>query len=374
MSKGTKNKNKNISIDEQRIAWKKEIISYSFLTDATKLENQKKQITIRLNTLTGLMGLAASKVKDLQQKIQLLETVPTPNEHGNSITLGQAKKNLKILNKTVESYMLNIKRERQALAKMGHSLNKTAHIFNENAIQTQITVEWENITFEDSFIRVKYSSKSLEKFQVENSKQSLNIIKSHYKFRNAPKLILKISENRIVKIENIEVLFYYIQFLKNAGTIFRKLLNKTIVNFIQYKGYHKSYYKKHLPEIFLPRCFTFLCKHSSDDLQIIPIPETVINSSGSKQIHDSFLFPILKHTCIYWYWESVEESKATYLFLTDKSDFESNIQTVYDYLTGSTINKRETLIHDKKLQLQLGMANRLMHTDFESWKNEVRKH
>lgn len=243
---------------------------------------------------------------------------------------------------------------------------------NNSKISISIVIEWDDITFQDGFLLVRARGGMFEIFAVKEASKSLNAIKSHYKFRNAPKLSLLICGYRILRILNDEILFYYIQFLTNASSILFNNIVKSIPVFGKWKTYTKSYYIKHLPELFKTDCFSFLCEFADNNLPIIPVPEIVINRSGFTQIDDSFLFPFVNSNSIYWLWESIEQSKASYLFQTPVLDFESHLQSIYDYLTGTTLNKRETLIVSPKLQQQLCLKTRIMHTDFANWKSEVK--
>lgn len=60
----------------------------------------------------------------------------------------------------------------------------------------------------------------------------------------------------------------------------------------KWKKFTKSYYKDYLPFAFHTRSLKKLCEICEDNYPIIPVPEAVINSNGSKVIHNSFLFPI----------------------------------------------------------------------------------
>jgi hypothetical protein len=236
----------------------------------------------------------------------------------------------------------------------------------------RLSVEWKNITFWDHSIAVKVNNNWLQRFPVKNSKKSFNAIKSHYSFRNTPALIIEYSQYSIKRIINQEVLFYYIKFFESAGTLFNDYPVSSIPIFSKYTGYTKSYYKKHLPELFRPQCFNFLCELSKENLPIIPVPELIINKSGGQQVHDSFLFPILTGNKLYWLWESMEESKATYIFKTQTYNPSPELQVIFDYLTGNTVNKRETLIYSNVLKNKLNFVNRIIHTDLSYWRNTVK--
>jgi len=247
-----------------------------------------------------------------------------------------------------------------------------AFVYSDSSVTTALDIDWKNVHFQDGYIIIKAGNKWFDPFSVYESKKALNHIKAIYKFRNAPKLLIETSGRRITKIENIEVLHYYIKFLSFADTFDSSVLRNKNYSILKFKTYSKSFYKKYLPDLFLPACFDLLCKFSIEDLPIIPVPETVVNSSGNKQIHDSFLFPINNTDGILWIWESIEESKASYIFKSTKEEYETHLQLIFDYLTGDTVNKRFTLIHDKELANVLCFKKRVLHTYQYAWESATR--
>ena len=125
-----------------------------------------------------------------------------------------------------------------------------------------------------------------------------------------------------------------------------------------------------MPFAFSTYTLKKLCEYSDPSLPIIPVAEAVINSSGGKTIHNSFLFPLRSYYGIYLIWESVEESKASYVFKL--KDFgEDELQVLFDYIAGETPNKRWALINSRQLQQQLSMKARIMHKDLKQWELEI---
>lgn len=235
-----------------------------------------------------------------------------------------------------------------------------------NPIFTEIS--WDNINFHDNSISILFCEHWLEKFPVPGSLESLNQIKNHYKFANAPNLKVEITNRRIKRILNAEVLFFYILFLTNSGQLFDKNLFGRIADF---KKFTISYYRTHLPDVFKSRCFDFLSQRSIDNFPIVPVGEVVRTSKGQIIIHDSFLFPIKGKNEIFWIWESVKESKATYIFKT-LVNYTVELQKLFDYLTGEIINKRQNLISSPNLQMNLNYIDRKIHENFDSWKSQIR--
>lgn len=133
----------------------------------------------------------------------------------------------------------------------------------------------------------------------------------------------------------------------------------------------KSFYREYFPNYFKSDNFDLLCKTSSDKLPIVPIPEVVKGMNGVWVIHDSFIFPILMKRKVVLVWESLEMSKATYLFTTGVDNFDATVQDIFDYLTGETVNKRESLHNSKQLQIALSFDKKIIHQQFKLWKDEL---
>jgi hypothetical protein len=248
--------------------------------------------------------------------------------------------------------------------------HKPNYISNNKTNPLEITIKpsWGNIYFSDGYITIIHENRSYKKY-ISQSKKYLNHIKSYYSFKNVPNLEIVVCGNEICEIKNEEVLFYHIVFLSSAGSSFGNV-NYRSVNIDIWKKFTKSYYKKHLPFVFHTRSLKKLCEICNDNSPIFAVPEAVINSNGSKAIHNSFLFPINTKSGNKIIWESVEESKASYIFDNIDESFQ-DIQNLIDYIRGDTPNKRETLIHSPKLGQELRMKKRLFHTSYLDWEQEI---
>ena len=234
-----------------------------------------------------------------------------------------------------------------------------------------IQVEWQDLYFGDGSCLVKYRGQALNSFPLPESRRSLNAVKAHYKFRNAPLLQLLINGRNILKVLNREVMFFYIQLLTDTGSYFDSEPTIRPLNISRFSAFNRQYYQKHLPNLFQNKSLEYLCQLADPQACIIPTPELVINSKGSASIDDSFLFPIKCHQKYYIAWESVEESKATYLFRTADNGLLKSLQLIYDYLVGPTVNKRTHLISSAGIQHQTGFVTRINHTFFTEWKAEI---
>lgn len=231
----------------------------------------------------------------------------------------------------------------------------------------QISVPWEDVGFKDGYLVLKYRGSYFQTYHAK-CKKFLNEIKSHYSFRGVPELQAIVAGRQIVKIINEEVLFFHIEFLTDSGILFDTNYQKVSVK--KWSHYTKAYYRQHLKFAIQPRCLERLCELSHADFPIVPVGELVKTSSGSVQVHHSFLFPVVARSGIKLVWESTEESKASYVFDSDLNFYRS-AQRVYDYIVGDTTNKRETLIRSPRLQQQLDFERKIFHTYFTEWNAEV---
>lgn len=239
-----------------------------------------------------------------------------------------------------------------------------------NVISKIFYAEWENVKFANGFILIEHNGRSYRK-EVPQSKKYLNEIKHYYKFHNIPKLKVIFSGSIIKDIENQEVLFFHIDFLSITASSFG-LIKLSSFQLSKWTKYKKQYYKTNLPFVFHTYTLERLCEYCDPDLPIIPVGEVVINRSGSKTVHNSFLFPIKSKVGHSIVWESTEEAKASYVFSLN-SFTDKEVQTIFNYIAGDTPNKRSTLINSKSLQDTLKMKNRVFHKDLTFWDYEIRQ-
>lgn len=325
------------------------------------------------------------KAEDLKKKVKekLEQTTYLPEKYNKNLGVEytkkpkkKAKKKAKMKTATTngeQSVVKKIKRLSAAVDKNANTSNKI--VLPSKPLKTSVfeySIPWNDVSFSDGHIHFKKGSRLFEPFQFQASRRSLNSVKQLYVFRNAPELRVRVSVNTVIEVMNINVLNYYIMFLSFKDTIDTSHIPNVAFTISKYRNYDKHFYKKNLPDIFVTECMKYLCEQSLEKLPIIPVPEAVIDSKGSKQIHDSFLFPIAMNKLgITWIWESVLESKASYMFWT-LINYEPIIQKTYDYLVGDRVNKRQTLIElGFAMQHDVGYRRRIFHTDLNIWKWEI---
>jgi hypothetical protein len=250
-----------------------------------------------------------------------------------------------------------------------NTTSKGANLFNNYPITDVFEAEWDNVIFHDGRITIKHNLATYERY-IRQSKKYLNEIKQYYKIHNVPKLLITVKNSRIT-IENEEILFYHIDFLSVSAANFGYIkLPKLDLN--NWSKYTKSHYITHLPFLFHNRTLQKLCEYCDSNLPIVPVGEVIINSYGASKIDNSFLFPIKSRNGYLVVWESVEEGKASYVFLVDSYTNE-NVQNLFDYIAGDRINKRSTLFYSRELQTKLNMKDRLLHTDLHEWEYRLKR-
>ena len=283
----------------------------------------------------------------------------------NKALLREAERELEDENKIVTTEKLIAKKK----AELEVIPSKQRRRSDLSGFTKVIRPNWNEITLMDGFIRI-YHNGELYEVVIPSSRNYLNKIKSYYSFKNVPLLEIKISNGHIA-VTNQELLFFNIKFLSLLGVEFGfvKYKKSQLTSWIKY---NKAFYKRELPYLFHTDSLQKLCELCDDNLPIIPVGELVINSKGEHQIHHSFLFPLKYQDSVNVIWESEEESKATYVFNITEPYLES-AQLLYEFIAGQTINKRESLIHSKDLQIKLGMQRRLLHKSFDRWSGDLKK-
>lgn len=283
-----------------------------------------------------------SKRKDLENSFEALKSFNAVDE------ISKKEQNIKDLLNSIKLFEKN-----------ENIPDKTSTLGSSNLESTFF--EWGDINFFDRYVEIKINQ-YYRKFRVEQSKRYLDKIKHYYSFKNVPKLEIVISESEIKEIKNIEVLFYHIDFL----TIVGHNCETESFDISKLKKYTKTYFRLHLPFVFTNDSIKFLCEICDENFPIIPMPELVINNNKTKIIHDSFLFKCGNKLI----WESLETSKASYIF--ELENFDENAQQLFDYIANeNNTNKRQSLIRSYELKRSLKFYNRLYHNEFFEWKNEI---
>lgn len=228
---------------------------------------------------------------------------------------------------------------------------------------------WSQINFGDGQIWFLKDGRPIASYPYLRSKRSFNKLKDLYTKRNYPPLKVSFSNGKITKIENLQLLEYLFLFLDNNAGDF-SIVDVSSDKLSKYRIYTKNFYKINFRKMLSTDYFTYLIDNCSEKYPIIPLPEKVKTRSGLESIDDSFIFPIEKKENIIWVWESVEESKATYCFVTSKVDFENELQPIFNFLTGEYENKRQMLTRKASIN-GINPKLKLTHRNFSQWRAEL---
>jgi hypothetical protein len=266
----------------------------------------------------------------------------------------------------------------QRLVSFMERISASLQSYSEPTVSLQqtslVTIQWEDVQFDEGALIFRYCDLWLPRYHFPQSRRYLNLIKQHYTFRQAPPLQVRLHLRTVLEVLNPEVVLYYIQFLSNTGQLLDVPTDPSSDNVAQrFARCTKQYYRTHLPNLFRKQSLRFLCEIMDEETCIIPTPELVINSTGYRTVHDSFLFTYKSHFSAYIMWESTEEGKATYIFKTPCSTLNQSLQTIFNYIVNDTVNKRSTLIRSQALRQQLGMVAWITHTSYSEWRQQIRR-
>lgn len=333
------------------------------------LNPNKKKVESEINKVQSELANARKKIDEIDSLIKKHKSKLDNSTGSKGEILQESNKNKTNNNNQPLHKSNSIKNKKTYRQPILQNINNPNLGINKTSKGTYI-ISWNNITFNDGFITIYIFGHNYN-ITIQESKFYFNSIRHYYNFHNIPKLEVKITGTKPTIIKNAEVLFYHIDFMSTMGSTF------DVGGIYSYKAkrwkrYTKYFYKKHLPFILHTSSLKKLCEYSDDKSSIIPIGEVVINNSGSKIIHNSFLFSINSKNKSTLVWESVEPGKASYIFdvTVNKSKY---IQRIFDYIVGNTTNKRHTLIHSKMLQDQLKFQTRVYHnTTFVEWDNSIK--
>lgn len=118
----------------------------------------------------------------------------------------------------------------------------------------------------------------------------------------------------------------------------------------------------------------WLCSQQSDRYPIYYSIEVRTNSDLVNTNEDAFIF-ILKTgmTQITIIYENTNDSCSTLVFKVEKSKLNDAIKEIHELLVSDTVNKREQIANGQ-LNYPLFTSNkfwRVLHTDFENWKEKI---
>jgi hypothetical protein len=108
-------------------------------------------------------------------------------------------------------------------------------------------------------------------------------------------------------------------------------------------------------------------------LKIIPVEELILGENLKKaRIDESFLFLYQIRNDFIIIWESIHENKATYIFKATSSNYQNQVQKLFEFICNITDrNKRDEIISNYHLQKELGFNGRILHENPRLWVKEI---
>lgn len=239
-----------------------------------------------------------------------------------------------------------------------------------------LTLNWDSVFFEDSFIKVLVNNRYTERHFTPESHCFFNYLMPYIIKLGLQPITIKIANNKIVHIENIgeinnilrilsvkdEIKKYFENYeAANIGGIISKLgpiTNNELSRF--FKLNHRNNF------------LLYLSKVQNIDYKIIPTFElkTLYNRVISEE--ETFLFTLKSLTNVYIIWESSLSNKATYVFETTEDDYLKAVQHIFDYIASEQSCKRRRLRYSIGLiENPLKCISYIQHNSFDSWKKKL---
>ncbi len=325
--------------------------------------NTSEKIKLNLDRLN--FELKSNK-KNLDSKLNLASEI-LRNIHLGQFPITKKAEKRNVNNRPIEQTTAKVNVIVEAPVRISPKESWRLLVSNTKIPDGQYSVDWNKIKFGDGVITADIRGYKLSLNSI-SSRKYLNNIKDKYIFSETPRILILI-ENGQGRLVNEQVLNYHIGYFEVAILTYR---NDNVKSFelFKFRGQNVRFYASRFPHYFKDKCFQFLCSRCSDDDKIFPLHERVIHSNQTEKICESFLFPFKGRFSNYVVWESIYESRATYIFQFDIKDLKA-MNKLFIFLTGETINKRETLRSSPRLQENLHYRRMIPHADFQQWKSEI---
>lgn len=262
----------------------------------------------------------------------------------------------------------------RALSYSKHKTAETASILQVNqddyAENGNIMLPWKYVRFVDGKCFFYHPNHELGEnailpFKFENDKSKkefLDLGKSI--LWNFPFISCKCENGKIIAIDEqfanyvINEIKYIYKYYKrqNSNIVSSSVTSKDIL--LQYKSQQ----------------FDFLKSKQLKRFAIIPILENVSNVNTVKE-EPALLFTVAvgRDTCTLVY-ENASTSKSTYIFIIDTELYDNAVKFILSHFTSKKINKRAELQYSRDMfNRQDGFLRviRVIHDDFENWKNAI---
>lgn len=266
----------------------------------------------------------------------------------------------------VKRYMEN---KRQTLRNLGFNFrfnnksmkdipNDKVNVLHSNNDNSLIIVNWDEVTFCDSYIVVNHDG---YKYKIEDfqARKIYNSIKLLYERRLEP-----------IKVR----LTYHGAYLEDT------ILFNEVVKFLRihttFKDVHHLDFNtlcglsKKLSNLFIPysksEYFEFLCDLQISSLPVIPVAEKCLSRP------DSFLFTYRSdNDKVFIIWESVQSGLATYIFEVKPELYPESLSRIYDYVSSELTTKRIYLRNNISNDYLAENGKPIEHTTISEWKTRL---
>lgn len=236
-----------------------------------------------------------------------------------------------------------------------------------NIVYKTEEVDWEDITIIDKYIIITKPFGGEYRVYDKNVKASMNSL-LHYLSSKFPKLIVEYRINSFPAILNPEVLHDAITLLsmKNdlSGFVRSQGSSSAILDTLDKR-------RSVTLNLFTPRDKTpyldyLYDKQDKDQYPMIPVEEFI---GGSKE--EGALFTIIDKNKPYIVWENFKDSRATYVFLCTRENYQERRQLIFDFIVTEESSKRQFLRTNACLELFGSKPMMLVHNNFESWSTRL---
>lgn len=236
-------------------------------------------------------------------------------------------------------------------------------------------LSWKYVTFTSKamYLYHPHNPKSSHPFEYKtnSSNYAFNSIKSYF-INRLPPIYVEAKNKQIIKILDVQ----------NIGNCIKKLTAK-VVSDKQCKNTgngktliskKKGLFSKEIADRYKSKYLDWLCSHQSDCYPIYYSVEVRTNSDLISTNEDTFIFILTtgmkQMTIIY---ENTNNSRSTLVFKVEKSKLNDTIKEIHELFASNIVNKREQIANGQLNHLLFTPNNfwRVLHTDFENWKEKL---
>ena len=237
--------------------------------------------------------------------------------------------------------------------------------------RTVYRIRWEDLSFRDGYVILGQYGR----MDYKDSRASFDYIKQLFSSRIKTDVEIEKRFDGSFVVNNIG-LFKSVITLMTVKDDLNNIYNK----YVSYKSLSslsgrlssvEPQYWHLLFEMKDPAYINYLCKKQSSNYKVVPVREAVVHQDRLASQDDGFLFTIEQFGNLWIVWESVDVSKATYVFKTYDKSYNHDMQMIYNYIVSSQNNKRLTLQDQNTIRSMYKVAGSPWHTTFGEWQTRM---